>query len=292
MSATPKIFVIIALLGCFGAVKYILSTRNQITSHSELRIEQKVKREPMTIQRKTVHVQDLLWKEPEIAEKGVSWTFDLFTAPTISREREKFSAFFPWMKKNQSAINFEVISMDKKRYPLQFGGYFSTPHRRGVASANSECVFILRDVNTQETFIAKLGQRIEKYGIEIKKFEEKGPEDTVVGYPQLTVFDTQNQQQEILTREVKYDETSRDIRLRSKIDGRDISIARIGETFTVNNEIYTLENINFESNFLEFSQKVGKEVINFSLPIPENKTDIHPDKVPHRLQKAITPRGN
>jgi hypothetical protein len=73
----------------------------------------------------------------------------------------------------------------------------------------------------------------------------------------------------ILSPEKKYYDHLFVIRLRSKIDEKEILLAQVGEEFSVGTDQYVLKKIDEEKKILEFSQKVGKDSCNFSLEFTE-----------------------
>jgi hypothetical protein len=218
-------------------------------------------------ERETVSVADVTWKNPQTPPKGENWTFDLFTAPTIVSEGTEFKSTLPWLEKSQSTINFESVKMGKKIYPLQFSGYFNQPVVDGKKSEDQSFSFMLNDAQTNESLQVKLGQAIERQNIEVLSFTEKCSNGEVQGYPQLKVMDRGINREVILTPEKKYYDELFDIRLRSKIDEKEISLSREGEEFSIGDDRYVLKKIDSEKKMLEFSQKVGKDSCSFSLEI-------------------------
>ncbi|MDR0740618.1 MAG: hypothetical protein LBF34_02820 [Puniceicoccales bacterium] len=215
------------------------------------------------VERETIDIADVTWKTPKTVPHGENWTFDLFTSPTIVREGTEFKATLPWLKKSQSTINFEVVKVDKKIYPLQFSGYFNRPTVDG--QTDPSICFMLGDAQTHESLQVQSGQIIKRHNVEILSFTEKGPDGTVQGYPQLKIMDRNINREIILTPEKKYYDQLFDIRLRSKIDEKEISISSIGEEFSIGDDQYVLKKIDEEKKTLDFSQKVGKDYCNFSL---------------------------
>ncbi|MDR2812603.1 MAG: hypothetical protein LBB05_02325 [Puniceicoccales bacterium] len=221
----------------------------------------------MVVERETVDITNITWETPPIAPKGENWTFDLFTSPTIVREGTEFQSTLPWTKKSQSTINFEVVEISKKIYPIQFSGYFNQPILDGETSENSSFSFMLSDVQTRESLQVQLGQVVERHNVEILSFTEKGPNGEAQGYPQLKIMDRNSNQEIILTPEKKYYDQLYTIRLRSKVDEKEISLSHAGEIFSIGDDQYVLKKIDEEKKILEFSQKVGKDSCNFSLEI-------------------------
>jgi hypothetical protein len=281
MIKISTVFILISLLCIGAAINSFVESKHSIVGDENWRGDlQKPRVRAGTITHGAVASEDVPWKAPKITEKGENWTFDLFTPPTITREGDKFSAAWPWLKEKQVTINFDVISIEKKVYPLQFGGYFIAPTVEDVSSTDSEVVFMLRDGEAEKTMAVKLGQKIENHGVELRNFREKGPNGEVISYPQLTLFDSKINREIVLTSMLKcYDELW-NIKLRSKIDSGEILLSHIGENFSVGEAIYGLEKINLEEKSLEFSQKIGKDRRTFFRSIgdvekinPENNQD-------------------
>jgi hypothetical protein len=214
-----------------------------------------------------VSVPDITWKNPKTAPKGENWTFDLFTAPTIVREGTAFKATLPWLAKSQSTINFAIVKIEKKIYPLQFSSYFNRPLVDGKKSEDQSLSFMLNDAQTSESLQVRLGQVIERHNVEVLHFAEKGPDGEEQSYPQLKIMDRNINREIILTAEKTYYDELFDIRLRSKIDEKEISLSHREEEFSIGGDRYVLKKIDVEKKMLEFSQKVGKDSCSFSLEI-------------------------
>ncbi|MDR0590350.1 MAG: hypothetical protein LBG09_00605 [Puniceicoccales bacterium] len=272
MTKIIKIFTIISLLFLGAGVKCFLETKSPNANHSE---NQDPNPAPIlsseTAASDVAKIVDVPWKGPETSPKGEHWTFDLFTAPTISRDGGNFIAALPWLKKSQTTVNFEVISVAQKLYPLQLSGYFTAPIVDGLASADGGYTFMLRDGTTRESLVVKLGQNLEQYGVEVRKFEEKGAAGETQGYPRLTVFDRNISREVTLTAAPQYYDALWEIKLRLKAEGKEILLSRAGEKFSVGAECYTLESVDAEGKLLTFSQKIGKNTQIFSLPVAGDK---------------------
>jgi hypothetical protein len=272
MTKLAKVFTIASLLFLGAGVKYILETKHGSMGHAG---NPKPISPPLTppeaavAAAETVNMGDVLWRDPEVSPKGENWTFDLFTAPTISREGGDFVAALPWLKKSQAMVDFEVVSVERKLYPLRLSGYFAEPTVDGIPSAEKGYRFMLCDTTTGDSLAVKLGQTLEKYGVEVRTFEEKSAADEGQSCPRLTVFDRRVEREITLTSVLQYDDGLWHIELRLKADGKAIFLSRTGENFSVGSECYTLERIDWDQKLLTFSQKVGKSAQNFSLPIGE-----------------------
>ncbi|MDR1303232.1 MAG: hypothetical protein LBJ81_01275 [Puniceicoccales bacterium] len=278
MSKITKIFTIISFLFFVAGVKCFLETQSPSADRPG---NQHPNPDPAPIRPSeaaasdAVKMGDVPWNGPEASPKGEHWTFDLFTAPTISRDGGNFVAALPWLKKSQSTVNFEVISVARRLYPLRFSGYFAAPTVDGLPSADGGYTFMLRGGAIHESLAVKLGQNLEKYGVEIRKFEEKSAAGETQGYPRLTLFDRSIGREVTLTAAPQYYDALWDIKLRLKAEGKEILLSRTGENFSVGSECYALESVDAEGKLLTFSQKIGKSAQNFSLavapPVAENK---------------------
>ncbi|MDR1435196.1 MAG: hypothetical protein LBI77_02215 [Puniceicoccales bacterium] len=286
MIKTSKIFILISLPWIAAGINFSMESKHSIADDENRRGDfQNPKTRGEIIGYEAIAIEDALWEEPKIAEKGENWTFDLFTSPTITREGDKFLATWPWLKERQITINFDVISIEKKVYPLQFGGYFSAPTVEGIPWVDGGYVFMLRDGNTRKTMTVKLGQKIGSHGVEVRNFKEKGPNGEIVSYPQLTLFDSKINREIILTPMLQYYDGLWDIKLRSKVDNGEILLSHGGENFSVGEEIYTLENINLKEKSLEFSQKMGKDNYTFFRSIGDGEKADPPDNKGKNLIK-------
>jgi hypothetical protein len=278
MTKASKILSIISLLFVVATVDRVVEAqRLGLNKENQHDFSRMVKKLPTDIERETVDIIDLIWKNPPVSAKGESWTFDLFTAPTIVAEGTAFKSTLPWLEKSQSTLNFEVLSIDKKIYPLQFSGYFNQPTVDGVVSRDQTYSFMLFDVQTRESLQARLGQFLEKYGIDILSFDEKGPLGEIQGYPQLKVMDRNINREVILTPEKKYYDQLFEIRLRSKVDDKEIFLAREEEEFSIASDQYVLKSVDIANKRLEFLQKMGKDSCSFSLGLAEKNTPQTPN---------------
>jgi hypothetical protein len=278
MTKIAKFLIFITLIFGAASVERAVETwrlrSNGEASHSNPMAQKR----SIVAERETIAIADVTWKTPETAPHGENWTFDLFTSPTIVREGTEFKSTLPWLKKSQSTINFEIVKMGKKIYPLQFSGYFDQPMVDGKTSENPSVFFMLNDVQTHESLQVQLGQVIERHNVEILSFTEKGSDGTVQGYPQLKIMDRNDNREIILTPEKKYYDQLFDIRLRSKVDEKEIILSHEEEEFSIGNDQYVLKKIDEEKKILDFSQKIGKDYCNFSLeftaenPTPTAKT--------------------
>jgi hypothetical protein len=105
----------------------------------------------------------------------------------------------------------------------------------------------------------------------VLSFTEKGPNGEVQDYPQLKIMDRSINREVVLSPKKKYYDDLFDICLRSKIDGKKISVSHVGEEFSVGGDQYALKKIDGEKKMLEFSQKIGKDFCSFSLEIAAQK---------------------
>ncbi|MDR1590879.1 MAG: hypothetical protein LBR92_02690 [Puniceicoccales bacterium] len=266
MTKIAKFLIFIALIFIAAFVERTIEAwrlRSNKVEHTPM-----AKNRSMVVERETVDISSVTWKTPETSPKGENWTFDLFTSPTIVREETEFKSTFPWLEKNQSTINFEIVGVKRKIYPLQFSGYFNQPTVDGQKSEDQSFSFMLGDAQTNESLQVRLGQIVDRYKVEILSFAEKGPDGEIQGYPQLKIMDHDLNREMILTPEKKYYDHLFDVRLRSKVDGKEILLSRIEEVFSVGTDQYVLKKINEEKKILEFSQKIGKDSCNFSLEFP------------------------
>jgi hypothetical protein len=147
MTRIAKFLVAIALICMVISVERIMEAR-WLPAYGDgrndsTRIPQKGS---VMAERETVTIVDVIGKNPRLALKGELWTFDRFTSPTIRREGTGFKSIFPWMEKNQLTINFEVVRVEKKLYPLQFSGYFTQPTADGQKSKDPSFSFRLSDL--------------------------------------------------------------------------------------------------------------------------------------------------
>lgn len=162
MTKITKNFIVISLLFLVAGVPCILETKSSIADRPESQHPNPTPIIPTeTVASDTVKIVDVPWKGPETSPKGEHWTFDLFTAPTILRDRGNFVAALPWLKKSQATADFEVISVAQRLYPLRFSGYFTAPTVDGLPSADGGYTFMLRDEATHESLVVKLGQILE-----------------------------------------------------------------------------------------------------------------------------------
>ncbi|MDR1366443.1 MAG: hypothetical protein LBJ13_00855 [Puniceicoccales bacterium] len=268
MIKIAKFLIFIALVFIMmSAERAIEAWQLQLRKDEQRNASQAAPKQPVVVERETIDISDVPWKNPQIAPKGKNWTFDLFTSPTILREGTEFKATLPWMEKSQSTINFEIIELGKKVYPLQFSGYFSQPMVDGKKSEDYSFSFMLSDVQNRESLQVQLGQVIERYDVEILSFTEKGPNGEVQGYPQLKVMDRNIGREIILTPEKRYYDQLFVIRLRSKVDEKEFFLSHVDEEFSVGSDQYVLKKIDEEKKMLEFSQKMGKDSCVFSLGI-------------------------
>jgi hypothetical protein len=273
MTKIAKFLIFMAIVFMAAAVERIIEARRLHSSKDgRSNSDQMAQKGSMVVERETVNIADVTWKNPPTAPKGENWTFDLFTAPTIVREGTEFKSTLPWLEKSQSTINFEVIGMGQKIYPLQFSGYFNQPVVDGQKSEDQSFSFILSDMQTRESLQVKLGQVVERYNVEILSFTEKGPNGEIQGYPQLKIMDRGINRDITLTPEKKYYDQLFDIHLRSKIDEKEISLSHVEEEFSIGSDQYVLKKIDMEKKILEFSQKVGKDFCNFSLEMAVKNT--------------------
>jgi hypothetical protein len=278
MTKIAKFLIFITLIFGAASVERAIEAWRLRSHKGESNSNPVAQKRSAVVEHETIAIADVTWKIPETAPNGENWTFDLFTSPTIVREGTEFKATLPWLKKNQSTINFEIIGVDKKVYPLQFSGYFDQPTVDGKTSGNPSIFFMLSDVQIHESLQVQLGQVIDRHNIEILSFIEKAPDGTVQGYPQLKIMDHNDNREIILTPEKKYYDQLFDIRLRSKVDQKEISISHAGEEFFIGDDQYVFKKIDEEKKILDFSQKVGKDYCNFSLefaakdPSPTAKT--------------------
>jgi hypothetical protein len=268
MTKITKIFTIVSLLFLGAGVKCFLETKSPSANCPE---KQHPNPAPIgsseAAASDAAKIVDVPWKEPETSPKGENWTFDLFTAPTISSDGGNFVAALPWLKKSQATVDFEVISVEQKLYPLRFSGYFAAPTVDDLASAGGSYTFMLRDGTTHESLAVKLGQNLERYGVDVRKFEEKNAAGETQDYPRLTLFDRNSNREVTLTAAPQYYDMLWDIKLRLKAEGKEILLSRAGENFSVGSECYALESIDANGKLLTFSQKIGKSMQNFSLPV-------------------------
>ncbi|MDR0417898.1 MAG: hypothetical protein LBH08_00475 [Puniceicoccales bacterium] len=268
MTKIAKFLVFIALVFMVMSVERAMKAwQLRLQKDEQYNANHVTQTQPVMVERETIDILNVPWKNPRIAPKGKSWTFDLFTSPTILREGTEFKATFPWMEKSQSTINFEIIELSKKVYPLQFSGYFSRPIVNGKKSEDHSFSFILSDVQNRESFQVQLGQVVEYYGVEILSFIEKGSNGEIQGYPQLKVMDHNIGREVILTPEKRYYDQLFVIRLRSKVDKSEFFLSHIDEEFSVGGDQYVLKKIDEEKKRLEFLQKMGKDSCVFSLEI-------------------------
>ncbi|MDR3317217.1 MAG: hypothetical protein LBS71_00200 [Puniceicoccales bacterium] len=270
MNIIVKVFIFISVLFLGASVPYIIQLKHLKSDKDSSKNTQQKAVKAVTLVTETAKIEDIVWKEPQQSPKGEHWTFDLFTAPTISKEEGNFVAILPWLKKSPIMIPFEIISIEKKLYPLQFGGYFDTPIIAGVRSLEIGFSFMLRDTESNESLIAKLEQILEKYGVEVRKFEEKGVDGIIEGYPRLILWDSKLNKEVLLTSALTYYDTLWNIKLRIKADGKEIILSQIGEEFTIESDNYKLEEIDFGKKMLNFSQKMGKNLCRFSLSMTHN----------------------
>jgi hypothetical protein len=274
MTRVSKVFIILSLLFLAASMEYIVESLYSNTRREKKQtIEQQSHSQAILLGPETAKVTDAVWRESTVSPKGENWTFDLFTAPTIGREEGNFSATLPWLKTTPTMIPFNLIAIERKLYPLQFGGYFSMPTVDNVSSTDGGYAFMLRDSQTNESLTVKVGQSLEKYGVEIKSFEEQGPAGEVQGYPCLIVFDSKLNQEISLTSAPKYYDELWDIKLSLKDDGKEILLSHIGEEFSADSKNYALEAIDFDNKSLKFSQKMGKNPCFFAMSIAQPGTD-------------------
>jgi hypothetical protein len=270
VTETSKVCIVVALLLVVLGGSRTPKTQHLSSENDQKNIISPSIDQPFMIQRETINLNDLKWQGPKNAPRGESWTFDLFTPPTILRTEDGFSATLPWIGKDQSVINFEILSVKRKLYRLQFSGYFSAPKRDSSGTEVAAHTFMLFDKETDQTLLTKLGENLASHDVDIVRFEEHGPNGEMGDYPRLTIFDRKNNQEFVLTSEPKYWDELWDIQLRSKGDGAIITLSKIGEDFTIDGEHYALGEVSSGKKSLTFIQKVGKDSCAFSLPIPDD----------------------
>lgn len=183
-------------------------------------------------------LKENVWCDPPRDARGEAWMFDLFTPPTIVWKNDQYEATLPWLllPEPDEQKTFKLITFERQRYPIQLLGYVIPPPN---VSGKSQPVFFLKNTETQETLQATLGDVVTKHQLELVDFQEKGPNHEI--YPQLKLFDHELFREEMLTTELK-DDTQR-FQMTLQYGDTPIHLTHIGETFSIDNRQYTLQEI-------------------------------------------------
>lgn len=192
------------------------------------------------------------WEEPKPSIKGNFWTFDLFTAPTITRKDGILAAHFPWMLIEEGKVDLELIDMQHPLYPIQFSGYYDSPNE------GQSRTFLLKDIENKTLLQGTLGTILQPWGIELVAFEERGPNAEVVGYPRLGVQKKDSKDTIWLTSTSAYDEQQFVVTLRSQSEKNEFRLTQIGESFRHRSQEWVLLDVNFDKKQITIQQKNDK----------------------------------
>ncbi|UPA28230.1 MAG: Amuc_1100 family pilus-like protein [Verrucomicrobiota bacterium] len=190
------------------------------------------------------------WSDPPQAPRGEAWTFDLFTPPTIVLKNDHYQATLPWLPqpKPETRVVFACTALERLLYPIQLLGYIIPPPD---ASGVSRPHFFLKNVETQESFQATLGDTVTAHSLELVDFNERGPENC----QQLNLLDHELSREEILTPETKYDTQRVKVNLEYReeliepdadaleSETKTVSLTHIGENFKIGDRQYTLTSV-------------------------------------------------
>ena len=190
------------------------------------------------------------WRPPHQSTKGENWTFDLFTAPTITKLDDQFDATFPWLQQfTAQSFPLELKTFEKKIYPLQFSGYLLEPN-----SQNHEYMIILYDHLKKKSLTVKVGDFLEKYNVKIKNFTQNAPSNDAISYihPEVVLEDfTENIHVTLLPQTVYYNEIF-DIIIENSDNKSTIDIDRVGYKFICNDVEFAVKKIDYKFKKLTF----------------------------------------
>ena len=255
MTRTVKILLILSLILGACALERIAKQHGLRTDHESQPQNKISPKHQINIVSNLVETNDEFWSAPKEDVRGEGWTFDLFTAPTITQKDGQYRASLPWITATvEQEVKFELIALEPKLYPIQFLGFIELPKKDGGQIKS----FMIRDNDQQQTLQAKLGDTITTHKIEIKNFEERGPEGLVTGYPKLYVTDHEFQREEILTPKEKYYEHLFHLVIKTNDDQPEISLSHIGENFSIGEATYSVLSADMDKKIVLLEQKLGK----------------------------------
>lgn len=206
----------------------------------------------------------LYWEEPKPSIKGNFWTFDLFTAPTITRKDGILAAHFPWMSPEEDKVDLELIAMHHPLYAVQFTGFYDAP------GTKQDRVFLLKDIKGKTLLKGALGETLQPLEIELVAFEERGPNSEIAGYPRLQVRKKDSNATIWLTSTPTYDEQQFIVTLRSRSDKNEFQLTQIGESFFYRSQEWILTDVNFDKKQITIQQKNGKIIAPTPLSLEPN----------------------
>lgn len=185
-----------------------------------------------------------MWKAPKISPEGENWTFDLFTAPTIVKVGKFFESYYPWMRhSSKQLIPVQLVNLAPKKYPLRLSGFYCGPNQNSKSDRNE--VFILLDEQKNSVYSGKIGQKLEQFPASLVSFNEKatGNENIPYIHPELTIWDEESHQEMKLISKTTYYPDRWDILIKSKISEETFTLEQLGNTFTLNEDTFTLKEV-------------------------------------------------
>ena len=263
MKRTAKILLILSLIFSIGSLDRIF-TRKLLLIEDRDKPREKLlaNKTEEEIKHEIADTSNVFWEKPKESPKGEVWTFDLFTAPTITKENGQYKASLPWVAQLDLKTELQLVRLEKILYPIQYLGFFLSPGK-----SNQSMILMLSDVEKNDQISAKIGDTVTSHKLEITRFEEKGADGSVSGYPKVYIKDHETQREEILTPVKKYyDHLFRMVLKQS--DGSEVNItSQVGKTFSAGNSEYKVLSVDMAQKRVTLEQKIGKDVIQIEIAV-------------------------
>ncbi|MDR1458259.1 MAG: hypothetical protein LBI37_01905, partial [Puniceicoccales bacterium] len=196
-------------------------------------------------------LQEFYWDFPPASPRREGWVFDLFTPPQILFSNGTFSASLP--SQHQEDSDLSIISISKRKYKVQFSGYFQKPD--GVNDVN-KFTLMLYDIEKNHNFWCQVGDNLQEQNIKIVGFEEKSSLENspLKNEPLITIYDNELAETIQLSRHAKFYDDKYIIVIMVNSISNTFVLTEINNSFLVKKTTYSLDEVNIKEGYIQLTK--------------------------------------